>query len=172
MNDRDKIVIRHDDLDVMINAIENMQRSLNLLSSSLAGMIPEQILPAQLPLIAGNLISYCLPDIPYNIYAGSEVVYCAEKEAAIRRLLLLIPAVTPIITDSLEPVYIEIRIDWETAEENVLLGLRFSKTVTDSEKKRFGEHWEKLPESIRDEFTYRFSYSGNSSSLTIIPMKK
>lgn len=171
MNDQDKLVVKRDDLNVMINAIENMLRSLNLLGSSLAGMIPEQILPAQLPLIAENLISYCFPGIPYNIYAKSAEAYSAEREAAIRRFLLFFPAIPSIIAKSLEPDFIELRIEEETATDDTILELGFSETAIDSEKKKIDELWQKLPEGIRKEFTYRFLTSENRNSLAILPAK-
>lgn len=172
MKERDNIAVRRDDLNVMINAIENMMSSLNLLSSSLAGVLPEQILPAHLPLIAENLLSYFFHDIPYYIYTDRHSdEYPAETETAIRQLLLLIPALPSMVDDNLEVKFIELRIEEETTAGDTLLELSFSETVSDSEKKRIAEKWERLPESIKTEVKYSFKSPEETKSLMFIPAK-
>jgi hypothetical protein len=179
MKQRDNIAVRRDDLNVMINAIENMMSSLNMLSSSLAGVLPEQILPAHLPLIAENLITCFFPDIPYYIYTNrNSDEYSADTEIAIRQLLLLIPALPSVVADSLEVEFIELRIEDEMADINTRLEMRFREEKGEEEDQgeademRMDEMWKKLPENFRDEFIFKLSSPDKRDCLTITTVKK
>jgi hypothetical protein len=172
MKEQEKIVVRHDDLTAMVNAIERMLKSFNLLSSSLAGFMPEYIPEVQIPHIAGQLIGSCFPGIPYYIYTETLQAYSDEKEAAVRKLFLIIPAIPAVIDDSPAVNYIEIRIEDKITGEGPLIEFRFSDLQGETERDKIVEKWEKIPESIRSEFTLLLPSGENRGSLTIILSKK
>jgi len=165
-------VVRHDDLTAMVNAIERMLKSFNLLNSSLAGFIPEYIPEEQIPHITRRLIGSCFPGIPYSIYTETPLAYSEEEEAAIRKFLLFIPAIPTVIDDIPAANYIEIRIQDKTTGEGPLIEFRYSDIQGETEKAKIVEKWGKLPESIRTEFKCLLPSGENKGSLTIILSKK
>ena len=88
MNRKETVLISHDDLSDITGALESMGRSLTMLRSSLAGIIPDQIIPGDIEAVAGNLLRSLFPDIPYNIYFPRETL--CEQTAEIARDLLFV----------------------------------------------------------------------------------
>jgi hypothetical protein len=163
----EKIAVKHEDLSAMVSAIEAIQGALGLLTSSLAGIVPENIPHENIEQIAANLLSACFAEIPYLIKVSKKTESSQMAGSETKELLLAIPSLAKALHETVNPDKIEVSLGSGKTEGEPYIDFILATMPDEKEKTAFHEKWLLHVAKNTPELNYNYYCSNNINYLRI-----